>query len=693
MVLIALAFPANLLLGWTVKNHLPSLPVGCGAKGPDFQVECAEEIPFLRVGTLPYPTPADSASHPIFSLDGIWVMRLDPGEQGMDSAWYNPGIDMEAWQDVVIPSTYNAYESEHRGHEGVAWFRLRFAGPSVPSHRFARLGFDGVLLRSTIWLNGKKIGTREGGHTPFYFDVTHALLPKDTNVLVVRADNRLTYRSLPPKVREDHNPVWAVYGGIYRSVRLELPARHYAFKAVLSGEWSAGDTAMRAVLLTHRHEPDTRHSSMDPEPQAKDMPCLASPGYTLHAALFDWPSGANLPGPMLMSDSITSNGCAPIEAHRFRFPLSSPRLWSLDSTHRYAMRTILSDALTADTLWFITGLREIGLREDGFHINGRRTFLKGISKMEDHPRLGQSQHDSLIRIDLELIRDMNANYIRLAHHPHHLRELHAARDMGLLVSEELPHFHAGAGWTQWFVDFQRLRDFPWSSFGLRQIGNRDFLLECQKQLIEMVERSINNPSLIFYSLGNESFSLGRRAGEVYGWMDAVARAFDPSRPGTFAEMTYYLSPLDRLRRSAESLKVASLNMYFGWYFGETSKAAGHIDDFHRRFPDKPLMLSEFGAEADPDPHAPDAPRRGDRVYLPRPYTQLHQEALLLEYLAMARERPWVAGISPWVFADFHCPWFPNNPVPDFNTKGIVTREREPKSAWHALQRAYGRISD
>ena len=203
-----------------------SLPAGCGGGGEDFSIRCPDGLPILIENGLPYPTPPDSSDHPIQSLDGTWNLRFDPGDEGAAAGW-GAGWPDSLGEPVAVPSTYNAPVGPHRGHQGIAWFARRFR-PGIPMGGRVRLCFQGVLLRCQVWLNGIPLGRREGGYTPFYFEVG-PLLKAGGNLIVVRADNRLTYASLPPRVRPRHNPVWGVYGGIYRDAYLEaLPAAYLA---------------------------------------------------------------------------------------------------------------------------------------------------------------------------------------------------------------------------------------------------------------------------------------------------------------------------------------------------------------------------------------------------------------------------------------------------------------------------------
>lgn len=637
------------------------LPAGCGARGPDFEVRCPEGLPFLIENGLPYPSGIDSSDHPRESLDGPWSLRFDPEEAGRERGWQGGWPD-SLGEIIAVPSTYNAPAGRHRGHQGVVWFARRFRSDLAPSGRI-RLCFQGVLLRCEVWLNGEPLGRREGGYTPFFFDVGPRLRRDGGNLLVVRADNRLTYASLPPRVRPRHNPVWGVYGGIYRDVYLEaLPPTYLAKARVLAVRDPPG---FSVEILAHGS---------------------GAAACSLSLALAD-PSGR----PVARKDwSLPAREFA---VARARLSIGVPAEWAPEHPGLYVLRASLKGPGGRETVWIRTGYRFLETDGSALRLNGRALFLKGISKMEDDPRTGQTQDDSILRRDLALVKGLRANYIRLAHYPHDPREPRLARDLGLMLEEEIPFFHVGQGWSQWLVDFQGWAGFPFGSFGLKQLHRRDLMLHAQRSLLELIERDGANPAVILWSIGNESYSLNASAGKAYAWLRDAARVFDPSRPVTMAEMTYYLPWLDSRRSTARFLDVASLNMYYGWYFGEASGAASHLDTYHASYPGRPMLLSEFGAEAALGRTDSAGARKGDRVFFPRTYSEAYQASLLREHVAAAWARPWVAGVSPWCFADFYCPWFPHNPVPEYNTKGVLTRERAPKLGYAALRDAYAALPD
>ncbi|MBN1534331.1 MAG: hypothetical protein JXA20_16785 [Spirochaetes bacterium] len=660
-LLAAVIFVLSLFLIYP-RTPLYRIPARVGGGDP-YEIRREGDVPYLMSRGLPYPTHFDGSDHRRQWLTGRAKMRFDPEGTGERDGWHLLTAAGESWVDVTLPATYNAAAGDHTGYEGYTWFMIPFS-PAFRSdeHRFIRLCFQGVLLRCDVWLNGRHLGHREGGYTPFYFAPADAIIPGKKNFLTVRSDNRSTFDSLPPQIRDDHNPGWHQYGGIYRECYLELVPRQYVFKAAARTAMQGSSTSLAVDVLVHHRE--------------RLLPC------TLRCTLKD---GVKTVG----SSQAQLSAGGEVEHCRFDFPVNRARRYSPASPQTCTVHLELRAGRIRQRLSFVTGLRTVQVRDGKLLLNGEPLFLKGICKHEDDPVTGATQTRATIRRDLSLIKKMNANYIRLAHYPHHTAELSAARDMGLLLGEEIPHYQTGFGFTAWFQEKKGLRTFPARYFGCRQVRHRGLLENARRQLIEMIERDRNNPAIILWGVANETYTLGRGAGSAHGWLADVARTFDATRPVTMAEATYNIPLFDKRRSAAAYMDVVSLNSYYGWYFGETGQFPKHLEGFCRRFPGKPVILSEFGADAAPGRSDADGPWKAERVSFGKTYSEEYQERVITDYWNTARSNEAVVGISPWVFSDFYNTWFPHNPVPNFNLKGVTSKERKPKRAYYALQKFYG----
>ncbi|HSV98288.1 MAG TPA: glycoside hydrolase family 2 TIM barrel-domain containing protein [Spirochaetota bacterium] len=637
--------------------------IGAGDDG--FEIREIKGIPYILSGGLPYPTHFEQSSHRIFDLNGVWQMRFDPKDLGESAGWPILTLPDDGWNPVKIPSTFNNAAGGHTSYEGPVWFHRRFrTGTVKTAGLIARLRFDGVLLRSTVWLNGTKLGIREGGYTPFFFDVSGILNYKGDNHLVVKTDNRLTWTSLPPKIWKHHHAGWHTYGGIYRGVRIELLPDQYIFKAAAESQISGKFANLRLDVLVHtageRHALSLTCSVYGPDGRR---------------------IGIRKKGPVEPKDAIS--------AHRFAFRVDRPSLWSPEHPCLYTVRLSLRRKGARQDLAFKTGIRRISVAGTSIELNGSPVFLKGICKHEDDPLLGATQNAAVIARDLAIVKKLNANYIRMAHYPHCVEELIAARDAGLLLGEEIANYQTGTGFAAWHEEKQGILRFPVRMFGMRQMMNRTLLLNAQREIAEMIERDRNNPAIIIWSVGNETYTLFKNGEKVYAWLRDVVRALDTTRPVTMAELTYNISFFDTNRRAAASMDVISVNMYCGWYYGGTADIGPHLDRLHRSFPGKPVIISEFGADAAPGRKEEDGIWKAERVGFGKTYSEEYQAMVIREYWNAARSRPFVAGISPWVFSDFYCTWFPNNPVPFYNLKGITSARRVPKAAFHLLRKLYG----
>ncbi len=643
-------------------------------RGEQFDVRSADNIPYLWSYGLPYPTDVDRSQRQRQSLNGIWRMRLDPHEAGVKEAWHALRQTDAQWQDIPVPSTFNTVGSPLRDYEGATWFFRTFSLDAPPERtELIRLCFEGVLLRSSVWLNGQLLGRREGGYTPFYFNITDLLAPGE-NVLIVKSDNRLTYASLPPKTREGHNPAWWPYGGIYRDVYVERLPAHYLFKVATATHLSDNAATLEVAALTHNLTGQAR-------------------SYALTCELRD-PNGVTLERRIASGEQTDE-----VAAHRFEFQVNAPRLWSDRSPELYTVALLLrgtnesASPLPDDAIEIKAGLRTVATTPDALLLNGRPTFLRGISKMEDDPITGATQTDAGIQRDLTLIRDMNANFIRLAHYPHDVEELRQARDLGIMLGGEIGFYHVGIGWVHWFLEDRNPLNFPFEKFGMKHLHDAEFLQNAQRELIEMIERDRNNPAVILWILANESFSFDNASAPIYAHLRDVANTFDPTRPVTATELIYSLQWVDRFRHSAPALDVLGLNAYFGWYYGKAEDAARHIASYRALHPDKPILITEFGAEAALGRTDDDGEWRAERVSGGKTYSEAYQDRVIRAYLDAFPSTPHVIGLVPWVFADFSSDWFPSNPTPYHNCKGVVTNDRRPKQAYFTLQDAYRKLAE
>jgi hypothetical protein len=614
-------------------------------------------IPWLVENGLPYPTHVSDSGLESLDLGGTWTV------------WFEDG----SCETVELPSTLNSYNSGRGEYLGMVCyertlvlgdeFRGRIADGFAP-----RLRMEGFLNAAAVYADGVLIAARRGGYTPLFAPIDPVPEDRVSLRLHILVDNRPQFHSLPARLGRYNTPGWHTYLGIHRELAIDFMPETTIFKAAAIPR--GGNRLEISVLASGRAESFRLELKYPTE------------------------TGDQLISRDLDATFHPDEGGLPVSSARTEVKLPAVLPWSPESPGVIRMEIeAWGTSRQLHRVVVLTGYRIVNAGPDALIINGRRQFLRGICKHEDHPDHGASNPPELIEADLDLIQGLNANYVRLAHYPHHPAELDELRRRGFWLSQEIPFYQLGNGYAHWYADSRPLKEIPLRYFGMRQIAHRRVKYEAKRQLLEMVERDINHPGIIIWGVANESYSLSRSAARLYREFDRTLKSHDDSRLSTMAEFTSGKGILDRRRQGGRFLDILSYNIYLGWYYGAKETLASHLEEIRRKFPGKALLLSEFGAGAAPGRHDFDGEFVADRVPPGKTYGEEFQRDFIRHYIETAGRYPWIAGVSPWVLSDFYCPEFPNNPVPYFNIKGLVSRDREIKLAYEYLKEAYGELSN
>lgn len=326
------------------------------------------------------------------------------------------------------------------------------------------------------------------------------------------------------------------------------------------------------------------------------------------------------------------------------------RLWSPDDPKLYEVKISSPQNTIADRL----GFRSIETRGSEILLNGKPVFLRGISIHEESPlRRGRAVGEGDARLLLGWAKEMGCNFVRLAHYPHNEQMTRVADELGLLVWSEIPVY-----WTiQW--------------------ENPETLENARTQLGEMITRDHNKASVILWSVANET-PVGDARNRFLKNLIDHARALDPTRLLTAANERHYENATTQIVDDplGAFLDVLGCNEYVGWYDGPPEKA----DKLTWKVAlDKPLIISEFGADAN-------FGNRGDKNAR---WTEEYQRNVYERQIAMLRKIPAMRGMSPWILTDFRSPRRPLPNIQDFyNRKGLISSEGERKLAFFTLQNFY-----
>jgi beta-galactosidase/beta-glucuronidase len=579
------------------------------------------------------------------ALSGPWVLRSDHGNSGVARGWPRGGF---AGSTVRVPFSPNANPQRLEGSGlatafagTIAWYRTRF---SVPRAGDYALDFESVNHRAQVWVDGRLRSTHVGGYQPF--EVTFPARA-GRHVLVVRAD----YRDPARMKAEGWHRTWFNYGGIDRPVTLR--------------PLGAADLATPAVTTTLRAGPDGRRAAVRLAVRVHNRGPARS---------------------IAVRGSLTSHGTrtpvsfAPVRlAHgawgwaRARVLLARPALWSPGDPQLYR----LSLDVPGEAHWTgQTGLRQLTWSGRRLFVNGRRVTLRGASLAED----AYGHGDALSSADMDRLvaelRAIGANATRSQHPlaPALLDRLDAA---GIMVWQ-------GVG--------------PVDSPGAFREGTPARLRESRARTRTSVRQLQLHPSIMAWSLANEVAGGGHRGGQAQ-FIDAEARELHRTDPGRLVGVDVWGSHPPRSDHGLllyRDVDVVGLTNYAGWYSdtgatGAVLSAAVRdaVARFERAFPDKLVMVTEFGAEADP------------RVGGSAPGGYTYQSALLVAHIAAYESDPQLAGMLLWTLRDFEVtPSFRGGSIhrllpglvlpPGLNEKGLFTYRGAAKPAVGVVRDLYGR---
>ena len=306
-----------------------------------------------------------------------------------------------------------------------------------------------------------------------------------------------------------------------------------------------------------------------------------------------------------------------------------------------------------DELTDVIGFRDI--RVDGTRIllNGKAIFLQGANMHAEAPyRTGSVCTDKDVENIFGFLKELNANFVRLAHYPHDERMERMADREGIMVWSEIPL------WQQ--ISFEKPEVYAKATYMLN----------------EMIRRDRNKASVILWSVSNETPDNPTRT-QFLTNLANEARRLDPTRPITSAIIGPHAKGNEMVNDDplAKALDVVGQNEYVGWYEMRPEDA----DKIHWTLPQKPILMSEFGAEA----------KQGNHGGQDQRWAEEQQTNVYEHQLVMIKKIPQVRGVVPWILMDFRSPVRNIPKLQDgFNRKGLVSEDGKKKQAFSLFQKAY-----
>lgn len=509
---------------------------------------------------------------------------------------------------VRLPHTWNAQDGQDGGNDywrGTAVYEKEFFRPDWFGEIV--LEFAGAAMSADVFVNGAQLAHHDGGYSTFRVNITDALVPGN-NKVTVSVDNSENDRVYPQKAD------FTFYGGLYRDVQLLLlPPEHFEV-------------------------------CKDGTPGIKVTPVVK--GSAAEVTVETWQNGEGTVSFRFGDEVYTAesrNGHASVT-----FPIENVHLWDgVNDPYLYSIEAQFGEDVIAARF----GCRSFSFDpEKGFLLNGHSYPLRGVSRHQDFLGVGNAITLQEQTLDMELIREIGANTIRLAHYQHAQEFYDLCDEYGMIVWAEIPYI------TEHMPN-----------------GRQNTM----DQMRELITQCYNHPSIVCWGLSNEVAVHGITEDLMQNHilLNDLCHEMDKTRPTTMAHpfMLEHESPLIQIP------DIGSYNLYFGWYMGTLEQNDSFFDEYHEKYPKRIMGFSEYGADANVRFQTAH-PEQGDYS---EQYQCLYHESLL----GTIRRHPWMWATHLWNMFDFAADGRDEGGAHGLNQKGLVTFDRKIKKDAFYLYKA------
>ena len=478
--------------------------------------------------------------------------------------------------------------------------------------------------QATVYVNGQKVCYHEGGYSSFRADITSLRRKDKENLLAVNVSNEYLTNTYPQFAD------FTFFGGLYRGVNLiSVPDAHFDL------DYYGGP----GIMVTPRLE-GKDCGMFEIEAFVKG----ADENFTVQYTITD------------ASGKEQALGLRPADHTKITLPVPDVKTWSPDSPNLYTVKaSLVRRNEVFDEVTVRSGVRSFSCTPDqGFILNGKPTPLRGVCRHQDKLYLGNALTKEDHVHDAQLIKELGANAIRLAHYQHSQDFYDACDELGFVVWAEIPFISI-------MSDDPKAHD------------------NCISQMRELVIQNYNHPCIVFWGLSNEVLLIGKASEELinnHKELESLVKSLDPTRLTTIAHVA--ATPEDS--ELHDITDVEAYNHYFGWYVGKMEDNGPWLDEYHKNHPDRCIAISEYGCEGIITYHSAN-PERND-------YSEDYQ-ALYHECLAKVfSERPFVWGSFIWNMFDFGAAGRNEGGTAGRNNKGLMTLDRKIKKDSYYIYKAY-----
>lgn len=524
---------------------------------------------------------------------------------------------------VELPHTWNAKDGQDGGNNyarGTCVYENTFAKPVYDVDKEeVYLQFHGVNASAIVILNGKEVTSHDGGYSTFRVNVTTEL--QEQNNIQIKVDNSVNDNVYPQKAD------FTFYGGIYRDIEILVVSKEH-------------------FDLDYYGGPGIQYTT---EIDGKDA--------DVHVITY-LNKAAKDANAKVVIEILDQEGqvVAEAEGEDATLPICKVHLWDgLHDPYLYQIKaTLFKAGQEVDVISCNCGVRSFEFSpKDGFHLNGKHYPLHGVSRHQDWRGIGNAITRENMELDMELIREVGANTIRLAHYQHDQYFYDLCDRVGMIVWAEIPYIseHMPNGRENTF-----------------------------SQMKELIVQNYNHPCIVTWGISNEITISGRRHKkdmlDNHRALQKLCKEMDPTRPTTLACFAMCI----HFNRVAHITDLVGWNLYLGWYVPGFFLNDLWIKAWHFLYPNRCLCYSEYGAEGMPNLHSA-KPKRGDN-------TEEYQNKYHEYMLECFKRHPYMWAHYYWNMFDFAADARNQGGEPGMNHKGMITFDRKIKKDVFYLYKAY-----
>jgi len=529
-------------------------------------------------------------------------------------------------EKVNLPHTWNAKDGQTGPapyYRGECVYKKEFVKPESDRGEEVYIEFRGVNSSARVMINGKEAGRHDGGYSTFRVNITDKLEPD--NIMEVYVNNLPNDRVYPQKAD------FTFYGGIYRDVYMIITD---------SVHFDMDDHGGNGFYITPHlcgKDASVTFETYITGKAGKVMVSVEGIGET-ELSLTKVKNEEN-------KISFMGQGAIIIhDVHRWN---------GLDDPYLYkATATVYNKGEEVDRVSDKFGCREYSFDpEKGFFLNGKSYPLHGVSRHQDRAVLGNALTKEMHKEDMDLIISMGANSIRLAHYQHDQYFYDLCDEKGMIVWAEIPYIT------------------------VHLTGGRENTIE---QMKELIIQNYNHASIICWAISNEITLQGVTEDllENHRILNELIHKMDPGRVSAMANL--FLLETDSPLVSLPDIR--GYNLYYGWYVGEVTDNDAWFDEFHSKYPNTVIGLTEYGADSVINIQSP-KPEKGD-------YSESYQALYHEHMLEMFSKRPYLWGTYCWNMFEFAAAGRDEAGDPGKNHKGLITFDRKLKKDAYYIYKAW-----